>query len=962
MQWTEFRSHIGYLDESDLERTRAAFDLCKRVHERQKRKSGDPYYTHPVAVAMILADYEADADTIIAALLHDAVEDTPLTLEGIEREFGPSVAALIDGATKIYPEDVAWSPALDDQIETLRKIFTLMEKDVRIMIIKIADRLHNMQTIAFMPEERKRSYAQETLDVFVKIAERLCIEHIKDELEALCLAVLESDLFPKLQELRKKHEKESETMIEDMRRALSPQLSVLGASLHYEHRSWEKLRRQLETEGAAVTGLATYTVVFVCPSRETCYSVLGALHGHWRREVLSFEDFINSPMGNGYRGLHTTVILEDGTRIRCKIRTEDMQEYARRGITMTCFDRKALGIMEYLPWATKIGTLSADTALKSAEFWESLQSDILGDCIVIHGPADQAIVLPKGSTALDGAFYCFQDAALKLKGITVDGEDVPFSVPLRNAQSLEVQLQREKTVNRTWIDWVNTGYAVAKIRKELAKESEGKRVAIGTQLLQEVMTERRRGFIEEFDASSFDAAAKALGYRSIRQAYISIADGHLSPDDLCRAIFEPKEMRRTQKEKEACMLRFAVDVGDIDLIIRVIHIEQKHGIDLRNLSFRPFAMMRGNVRLRCELSREEQRAIVQELKDAGAEDIGLTLARSMHESNLGILLLIILWGLDPVVAYFLLRATVTAAELTVLRIVVFFLVSSVLLCGQQIFSHHKLKPLSPLQPSLILSGMLLFFTALSSYMTLTLIPPVQYILLITGGLALTVFMKSVTKKTISPALLLTATTIVATLIILTKIQGTSTSGLLWGSASSFGFAMYSVVSRRYQQHIGLVYARYPAFLFWLSFFGLPFAVFLLPFSNLSQLPLENILLAAGFVCAFNVLPYALYYELAKRVDANTLDRLLLFVIAATIAGEALTTLSPHPLIALLAVMALLWQLRKGRGQPAPRDVSDARGPQLASETRGSHGSHHRTSGAGSGQESDGPETTIRTLS
>ena len=206
MQWKEFRSHVHYLPASDSARVGKAFALAQEVHKGQKRRSGDPYFSHLLATASMLADMEADGDTLIAAFLHDAVEDTPLTLEEIDRQFDGSVRMLIDGVTKLEKADIAEKPSLDEQTETLRKIFTLMEQDIRIMVIKLIDRLHNMQTAEFLEPERQLTLAQETLDVYVKIADRLSMQNIRDELEALCLGILQPQHLVVLQTLRSENE------------------------------------------------------------------------------------------------------------------------------------------------------------------------------------------------------------------------------------------------------------------------------------------------------------------------------------------------------------------------------------------------------------------------------------------------------------------------------------------------------------------------------------------------------------------------------------------------------------------------------------------------------------------------------------------------------------------------------------------------------------------------------------
>lgn len=285
MHWNEFRSHIGHFSAREQQRVHEAFELGERKHGNQKRKSGEPYFTHPIAVADMLADAGADADTVIAALLHDTIEDTDLTLPEINEAFNGSVSMLIEGVTKLSSSDVAGQPNMNEQIETLRKMFTLMEKDVRIMVIKLLDRLHNMQTAEFLPEGKRRALAQETYDIYVKIADRLCMQDIRDELEGLCLSVLHAEEFRQLTELRTRTEMLGDEVIRSMQRKIqdSPPRIEHEIEMQLEPKRWESLQLQNKSQGQAISGVSDLTMVFVCVDVDACYRMLGMLHQLWRR-------------------------------------------------------------------------------------------------------------------------------------------------------------------------------------------------------------------------------------------------------------------------------------------------------------------------------------------------------------------------------------------------------------------------------------------------------------------------------------------------------------------------------------------------------------------------------------------------------------------------------------------------------------------------------------------------------
>ena len=484
MQWQELSTHLRHLPQHDLQRIERAFRMGEKAHAGQKRKSGEPYFTHPIAIAHMLADMGADADTLIAALLHDTLEDTPLRFEEIVESFGQTAGDLIQGVTKLSKADLE-KPTLDEQKESLRKIFTLMQGDVRIMVIKIVDRLHNMQTAMFLSEERRKALAQETLDVYVKIADRLCMQDLRDELAGLCLQVLDPLLHEKLSQLRLGNEQAAIAIIDRMRRRMRETHDGVPGTLvlAYEHKSWDKLERQQKLEGAAATGTSDHSVVFVCPDVDACYRVLGFIHQLWHREAGSFQDYINSPLINGYRGVHTTVILDDGTRIRCKIRTEEMDIYARRGIAMVCFSSDTAA-MHRLPWIQRLAPLTRDTKDRSEEFWQGLQSDILGESITVYGISGNAADVPVGATALDAAFYLYGELCVRASSVKVNGKEVKFFTPLRHSDTVAIHVESYAVVRREWLSWVRTSLATATIREFLASESSLEKSQIGRDLLQ----------------------------------------------------------------------------------------------------------------------------------------------------------------------------------------------------------------------------------------------------------------------------------------------------------------------------------------------------------------------------------------------------------------------------------------------------------------------------------------------
>ncbi|MDD3896498.1 MAG: HD domain-containing protein [Candidatus Peribacteraceae bacterium] len=916
MQWNEFQSYIRHFAYQDQERLKEAFYFGEKAHEGQVRFSGEPYFNHPIAVAKTLADMGADADTLIAALLHDTVEDTSLTLKKIDEKFDGKVASLIDGVTKLYAEDLQDHKeirTLDEKIETLRKMFTFLEKDVRIMVIKLADRLHNMQTIEFFPKEKQQTYAQDTLDIYVKIAERLSMLDMREELEYLCLAVLEPALLKSLVELRSTHEQQAQQVIRTMQEKIGGFVRNPPVRIEFAQKPWHKLRLQLEAGGGPVTGISDLGMFFICKDNNACYQALGILHQLWPREQLSFQDFINAPMVNGYQGLHTTVILENGMRIRCKIRSEEMQTYAHRGITTKCFDSKATGLLEYLPWTKHISTLSQDTTDKSQEFWESLQSDILGESIIVHSSDSQTIMLPEGATVLDGAFYCYGNNALSLKSIMMDGKDVPLYTPLQNGASLAIEVSRKKTVNHDWLRYANTGLATANIRTALSSRSAAKKIQLGRQLLQDVFCKKHKGFIEEFDAKSLVNGTASLGYKTLEDAYIAIADGHLDPTSLFEVLFQQKKTRAVTPQYERCVVDFSVNLADAASVDGVMSTWKRHNAAMKKMRFKPLANARRFVHWSLLLTPPEQQEIISELQAAGATNISLQKAYEQRKFLYLLLGTTMLWGLDPVVAHRLLATVITPLDLTLLRFLAFFASTACFYFIQSRLAQQKFKPLTLRDRWLFLSAISLFATALGTYFALWYISPTQYILFILAGTTVPSVLDALFHGTKKKMPVAAFAALSLTILAMMAMQGTSLVGVASAVLASLGFTLYSLFNKYYQLHTARVQARYAAFLFWLASILLPLSLLLIPWTHISTLSLPVILGSVAFLLLFTTVPYGLFYALLLQKDTYKLGEVLLLTAVPTVVAESVLSHSLYPLITLpilLGVFAQQWRSAK----------------------------------------------------
>jgi len=874
--WAAFQSHIRYLGTEEQKKVHEAFELGAKMHEGQLRKSGEPYFTHPIAVAHILADMGGDADTIIVALLHDALEDTDLSEDEIEEKFGKNVQRMIDALTKLEDADLSEQPTLTGQIETIRKLFTFMQEDVRIMVIKLVDRLHNMQTIEFLSEEKRRALAQETQDVYVKIADRLSLQDLRDELAELCHGVLTPELLQGMLKIRSESERRAQRIIGEMKKAIALVQGGSRVELLYEPSRFRKLQRLYEAGGSTVTGVSPFSIVFICADTATCYQTLGALHQCWQREVLSFQDFINAPMINNYRGLHTTMILEDGTRVRCKIRTREMHEYARRGIATMCFQNRPMGLPSFLGWSKRISPLSERTSERSEDFWESLQSDILGESIVIYGPGDQTILLPEGATALDGAFYFFSEKALRLRSVKIDGREVSFQAPLTNATSLDVEFSKHRTFSREWLAFVKTGLASSVIRDGLTERSRGQKVEEGRSLLDANMKEKKKGFLAEFKEEYVRSKVATVGFSSLEEALIAIAEGKVEASQIANAILlranQARPTRRTPDTSTPKRYKVSFDLpnDNIGALRQLVDIYDEyrshiHGIRIYPL---PFVGKRRYVfnAVFSEKEREDYKSAVTAIV---GDKVSVIQTSEYWWLRLALPLLIVLWSLDCLVAKMIVDAGASPYDLTVLRFGILLMLSTGYFASSRLTPQGKessIKLISPFDRALLVSVIGLFCTAFFTYLALQSISVISYAVFITFGTVLA-FMPSLKgfERSHRTFLFLLSTIVlgISSLLVLFQEEPFHSLGPWAGLGAGLSFALYSLASTRYQLEHS-IRSRYPIFVFFLALFSFVLSLPLLFLSGFSLLSSPLLLPAILFLTLLTSSPYALYYQLLKR--------------------------------------------------------------------------------------------------
>ena len=480
---------VKYHPEANVELVEKAYHFAEKAHAGQLRKSGEPYFVHPLTVAGILAKLMLDAPTIAAGLLHDTVEDCDdVTIEVIEQEFGQEVALLVDGVTKLKRLD--FTSRVEQQAESIRKMILAMSKDIRVVLIKLADRTHNMRTLKSQPPESQKRIAQETLDIYAPLAHRLGVYKIKQELEDLCLRYLDPEgyqnLIVKVGMKRAEREENLRTVIDtlsDKLKEMNIHYEIDGRPKHF-YSIYCKMVLQHKLFEQIFDLIAIRVLV---DTVQDCYAVLGVVHTLWKQVPNRFKDYISMPKPNMYQSLHTTVVGENGMPFEVQIRTYEMHRIAEYGIAAHWRYKEGKQVADSLDnklyWLRQILDWQNDTR-DSEEFIKSLKVDLFSDEIFVFTPKGEIIDLPKGATPLDFAYRIHSAVGNKCVGAKVNGRIVTLDTPLNTGDFVEIITQQNsKGPSRDWLKIVKTAQAKAKIRQFYKKELKDENIANGKQML-----------------------------------------------------------------------------------------------------------------------------------------------------------------------------------------------------------------------------------------------------------------------------------------------------------------------------------------------------------------------------------------------------------------------------------------------------------------------------------------------
>jgi GTP diphosphokinase / guanosine-3',5'-bis(diphosphate) 3'-diphosphatase len=543
----------SYHPEADLTLIKMAFEFSDKAHKGQLRSSGDAYIVHPIEVAQTLADMRLDISSIITAILHDTVEDTTVTLEDVEQNFGKDVRELVDGVTKL--SKLSFKTTQEKQAENFRKMVIAMAKDIRVIIVKLADRLNNMQTLHYLPEPKQKQIAQETQDIYAPIANRLGISWIKIELEDLCLRFLHSENYQKLKESVSKTKKEREKYIEEVCQIITVKLKdydmdaiVTGRAKHF-HSIFKKMERR-DVDFSQVYDIIAFRIVV--DNITECYKALGVIHATYKPVPGRFKDYIAMPKANSYQSLHTTVIGPYGERVEIQIRTQDMHQVAERGISAHWKykeGRFAPSSRDNVEWVNRLLEWQKDLT-DPDEFLETVKIDLFEEDVFIFTPKGEVRQLPFGATPLDFAYAIHTDVGHKCIGAKVNGKIVPLKHALNSGDTVDILTSKTQTPSKDWVKIVKSSRAKAKIRAYIKQQERDRANELGKELLEKELKKYGKNFNKLLKTGKFQKIAENMSLKNVDGLFTAVGYGRTFSEDVVKEIVSKEEFEKKTAETE----------------------------------------------------------------------------------------------------------------------------------------------------------------------------------------------------------------------------------------------------------------------------------------------------------------------------------------------------------------------------------------------------------------------------
>ena len=539
---------LAYDSKADIALLNDAYGIAAQAHAQQTRENGDPYITHPLAVADILAGYRLDTATIATALLHDVIEDTSIKLPDLERRFGASIAGLVDGVTKLTRLELQSDRT--KQAENFRKLVLAMSKDIRVLLVKLADRLHNMRTLHYVQKpERRQRIARETMEIYAPLAERIGMDALKTELQSLSFAQLEPEAFDTIQARLNFLRGQGADVIEDVRGELIRVCADAGAEPvevtgreKSPYSIWEKMQRR-NVAFEQLSDIMAFRVVM--PGRDACYTALGAIHAAYPVIAGRFKDYISTPKSNGYRSLHTGVTLREprNQKIEVQIRTADMHDIAENGVAAHWLYKQhdaSSSELQQFRWVQDLLEI-LDNSQAADDFLENTKLELYQDQVFCFTPKGQLIELPRGATSIDFAYAVHSQVGDRCVGAKVNGRLLPLRHELQNGDQVEILTARDGTPSPSWERFVVTGKARARIRRWVAQQQRQNHLDAGRAALAKAF--RQEGV--DGSEKTLESALKGLKAATLDDLYVAVGTGNTGPKDVVHAAYP--ELRQTPR-------------------------------------------------------------------------------------------------------------------------------------------------------------------------------------------------------------------------------------------------------------------------------------------------------------------------------------------------------------------------------------------------------------------------------
>ncbi|GHU70157.1 (p)ppGpp synthetase [Clostridia bacterium] len=538
-----------YQDEGSLDLVARAWAFAETAHAEQLRKSGEPYINHPRTVATILADLMMDATTVAAGLLHDCVEDVEgVTVEKIQKEFSAEVAELVDGVTKL--SRLEFTTREEQQAETLRKMILAMSKDIRVVLIKLADRLHNMKTLKYQPKDRQLAIAQETLDIYAPLAHRLGVFSVKSELEDLSLSVIDPEGYKDLAHKIGMKRAERESFIKAVIDSLRDELDEAGIACEITGRPkhFYSIYKKIKLQGRPFEQIYDLTAIrVIVDSLRDCYTVLGIVHTLWKQVPNRFKDYISTPKPNMYQSLHTTVVSDEGQPFEVQIRTWDMHRVAEYGIAAHWrykeggraqdeLDKKMHWLRQIIDWQNE--------TKDSREFIDSLKVDLFSDEVFVFTPKGAIIDLPKGATPLDFAYRIHTAIGNRCTGAKVNGRVVPLGTELQTGDFVEILTSSSsRGPSRDWLRIVKTSQAKSKIRAYFKKQFKEENIELGRTMLEHEAQRNNVPISTLMKPDLVEIILKKYSFVDTDDLYVAVGCGIISAMHVVSRLIEEQHRR-----------------------------------------------------------------------------------------------------------------------------------------------------------------------------------------------------------------------------------------------------------------------------------------------------------------------------------------------------------------------------------------------------------------------------------